>query len=62
MVSAFAKSLDEEREELREKNDWTLAKLYEKILSAQYAAENSCGYAILNNTGVKVLLFGSAHG
>ncbi len=61
-VSVFAKSLDEERQELREKNDWTLEKLYEEIPSAQYAVENSYGYAILNNTGIKVLLFGSAHG
>ncbi len=61
-ASAFAKSLDEERAELEEKREWTLAKLYEEIPSAQYAVENSYGYAVLNNTGVKVLLFGNAHG
>ena len=60
--SVFAKSLDEEREELREKNDWTLAKLYEEIPSARYAVENSYGYAVLNNTGVKILVLGSSHG
>ncbi len=61
-LSAAAKSLDEEREELREKREWTLGKLYEEIPSARYAVENSYGYAVLNNTGVKILLFGSAHG
>lgn len=60
--SAFAKSLDEERAELAEKREWTLAKLYEEIPSARYAVENSYGYAVLNNTGVKILVFGSAHG
>ena len=60
--SVFAKSPDEERAELQEKREWTLEKLYEEIPSAQYAVENSYGYAVLNNTGVKVLLFGSAHG
>ncbi len=61
-ASAFAKTLDEERAELEEKREWTLEKLYEEVPSAQYAVENSYGYAVLNNTGVKVLLFGSAHG
>lgn len=60
--SVFAKSLDEEREELREKRDWTLEQLYEEIPSAQYAVENSYGYAVLNNTGVKIFVLGSAHG
>jgi lipid-binding SYLF domain-containing protein len=60
--SVFAKSLDEEREELAEKREWTLEKLYEEIPSAQYAIENSYGYAVLNNTGVKILVLGSAHG
>ncbi len=61
-LSVSAKSLDEERAELQEKREWTLAELYEEIPSAQYAIENSYGYAVLNNTGVKVLLFGRAHG
>ncbi len=60
--SVFAASLDEERAELQEKREWTLAKLYEEIPSAQYAVENSYGYAVLNNTGFKILVFGSAHG
>ena len=61
-LSVAAKSLDEERAEIREKNAQILDMLYEEIPSAQYAVENHYGYAILHNTGVKVLLFGSAHG
>ena len=61
-ASVFAASLDEQREEIREKNAQVLESLYEEIPSAQSAVENNYGYAILHNTGVKVLLFGSAHG
>lgn len=61
-ASVFAASLDEQREEIREKNAQVLESLYEEIPSAQSAVENNRGYAILHNTGVKVLLFGSAHG
>ena len=62
MTMAAAKSCDEQREELRQKTEETLEKLYEKVPSAQYAVENSYGYAVLNNTGVKILVLGSAHG
>ena len=61
-LPVFAKSLDEERAELQEKREWTLGKLYEEIPSARYAVENSYGYAVLNNTGVKILVLGSSHG
>ena len=61
-LSVAAKSLDEQRAEIREKNEEVLEKLYEEIPSAQSAVENNYGYAVLHNTGVKVLLFGSAHG
>ena len=59
---AAAKSCDEQREELRQKTVDTLEELYEKVPSAQYAIENCYGYAVLNNTGVKILVLGSAHG
>ena len=61
-MTAAAKSCDEQREELRQKTEETLEELYEKVPSARYVIENSYGYAVLNNTGVKILVLGSAHG
>ena len=63
MVSvASAASLEDRKAEVREKTVATLNKLYEKQPSAQYAIEHAAGYAVFNNTGFKLGIFGSAHG
>ena len=61
-LTAEAASREQERQELREKNASILQKLYQENPEAQSAVENSYGYAVLHNTGIKVGIFGSAHG
>ncbi|WP_346353288.1 YSC84-related protein [Azotosporobacter soli] len=60
--SAAAATPDKERAELRQKTAATLDKLYEVQPSARQAVENAAGYAVFNNTGFKLLFFGSGHG
>ena len=63
MVSVVsAASLEERKTELREKTVATLDKLYERQPSARNAIEQAAGYAVFNNTGYKLGLFGSSHG
>ena len=57
-----AASLEERKQELRDKTAATLTRLYQQEPQAQYVIENCAGYAVFNNTGVKLGLFGSAHG
>ena len=61
-LTAEAASREQERQELRAKNASILQKLYQENPAAQNAVENSYGYAVLHNTGIKVGIFGSAHG
>ena len=60
--AASAASLDEKKTELRQKTADTLARLYQKQPQAQYAIEHAAGYAVFNNTGFKLGVFGSSHG
>ena len=60
--TAAAASLEEKKQELRQKTSDTLEKLYQKQPSARSAIENSAGYAVFNNTGFKLGVFGSSHG
>ena len=60
--TAAAASLEEKKQELRQKTSDTLDKLYQKQPSARSAIENSAGYAVFNNTGFKLGVFGSSHG
>jgi len=63
MVSTVAAaSLEERKQELRQKTSVTLDKLYQQQPSARQAIENSAGYAVFNNTGFKLGIFGSSHG
>ena len=61
-LTAEAASREQERQELRTKNATILQKLYQENPGAQSVVENSYGYAVLHNTGIKVGIFGSAHG
>ena len=51
-----------QREEIDELSAKALARLYEKVPSAERVIENCYAYATLSNTGVKLGLFGDAHG
>ena len=51
-----------QRAEIDELSEKALARLYEKVPSAEGVIENCYAYATLSNTGVKVGLFGDAHG
>ncbi|MEG1159471.1 MAG: YSC84-related protein [Acidaminococcaceae bacterium] len=63
MVSTVAaESLESKKHELRQKTAVTLTQLYKKQPSAQRVIENAAGYAVFNNTGFKLGIFGSAHG
>lgn len=51
-----------ERAEIDELSKKALERLYEKVPSAQRVIGESYAYATLSNTGMKLGLFGSAHG
>lgn len=51
-----------QREEIDELSAKALARLYEKVPSAERVIENCYAYATLSNTGIKLGLFGDAHG
>lgn len=57
-----AANLEEKKEELRNKTTSTLEKLYKQQPSARNVIANANGYAVFNNTGMKLGIFGSAHG
>ena len=60
--TASAASLEERKQELRQKTTVTLDRLYKEQPSAKQAIENAAGYAVFNNTGFKLGIFGSSHG
>lgn len=60
--TAVAASLEEKKQELRQKTSVTLDKLYQQQPRARQAVQNSAGYAVFNNTGFKLGIFGGAHG
>ena len=51
-----------ERGEIDELSQKALERLYDKVPSARQVIADSYGYATLSNTGMKLGLFGSAHG
>lgn len=55
-------SVEEKREEVRKMAAETLAKLYELQPSAKTAIEQSAGYAVFSNFGLKILVLGSGKG
>src|SRR5579872_6433808 len=66
-VARFAAGDDEkdkekERSEIRKMCQQTLTRLYKAEPSAKAAVQNSYGYAVFSNTGVKILFGGSGRG
>ena len=51
-----------EQTEINELSTKALANLYEKVPAAQRVIKNCYAYATLSNTGIKIGLFGDAHG
>jgi lipid-binding SYLF domain-containing protein len=56
------KTADEQRQEVLEMRDKTLARLYDEKPAARKMLEGSAGYAVFSNTGVNVLLVSTASG
>ena len=54
--------ITKERTEINELSAKALANLYAKVPSAQGVIQNCYAYATLSNTGIKLGLFGDAHG
>ena len=61
-LAADADKIAKERAEIEELTDKALANLYEKVPSAERVIENCYAYATLSNTGMKLGIFGDAHG
>ena len=61
-LAADADKIAKERAEIEELSDKALANLYEKVPSAERVIENCYAYATLSNTGMKLGIFGDAHG
>ena len=65
-ATAFAadnpEKIQKERAEIEELSEKALQRLYEKVPSAERVIENCYAYATLSNTGMKLGIFGDAHG
>jgi len=61
-TTALAKSADEQRAEINALHDKTLKNLYEKFPHASRVINECYAYATLSNTGIKLGIFGDAHG
>lgn len=64
-TTAFAanpEKIQKERTKIEELSEKALQNLYEKVPSAERVIENCYAYATLSNTGMKLGIFGDAHG
>ena len=61
-TTALAKSADEQRAEINALHDKTLKNLYGKFPKAERVINDCYAYATLSNTGMKLGIFGDAHG
>jgi lipid-binding SYLF domain-containing protein len=61
-LAADVNKVEKERGEIQELSTKALRGLYEKVPAAKGVIENSYAYATLSNTGIKLGLFGDAHG
>ena len=61
-VFAAKQSVDEQRRQIDSLSDKTLAKLYAKYPHAERVIGECYAYATLSNTGIKLGIFGDAHG
>ncbi|SMD12606.1 YSC84-related protein [Sporomusa malonica] len=57
-----AASIGEKRQSIRDMANETLDRLYNVNPGARNAIENSAGYAVFSNHGIKLLVLGSGHG
>ena len=60
--AAFAATVQEQRQETRQKVADTLNKLYERKPSARTALKYAEGYAVFASSGIKLGVIGSSHG
>lgn len=61
-TTVFAATAAEKRAQINALHDKTLANLYEKYPHAQRVINECYAYATLSNTGIKLGIFGDAHG
>ena len=61
-TTVFAKSANEQRTEINALHDKALKNLYEKFPNANRVIQKCYAYATLSNTGIKLGIFGDAHG
>ena len=61
-VAANPEKIQKERTEIEELSEKALQNLYAKVPSAERVIENCYAYATLSNTGMKLGIFGDAHG
>ena len=62
LSSAEAATKEEKRQDGRNMASTALNRLYDSRPSAREAVENAAGYAVFQNTGIKILVLGSSHG
>ena len=61
-ATAFAATIEEQRQETRHKVAETLNKLYERKPSARTALKIAEGYAVFASSGIKLGILGASHG
>ena len=61
-LAANPEKIQKERTEIEELSEKALQNLYAKVPSAERVIENCYAYATLSNTGMKLGIFGDAHG
>ena len=62
LSSAEAATKEEKRQDVRNMASTALNRLYDARPTAREAVENAAGYAVFQNTGIKIFLLGSGHG
>ena len=61
-ATALAATVEEQRQETRQKVAETLNKLYERKPAARTALKNAEGYAVFASSGIKLGILGASHG
>ena len=62
LSSAEAATKEEKRQDVRNMASTALNRLYDARPSAREAVENAAGYAVFQNTGIKIFVLGSSRG
>ena len=58
----LAESVQEQRDDVRQMAENTLAQLYQMVPGARQAVRDAAGYGVFSDTGVKIFMFGSGLG